>query len=53
MRECELDSSGSGQGPMAGSCEHDNEPSGSIKGGEFLDHPSVLSDSHEDSAPLI
>jgi hypothetical protein len=20
-----------------GSCEHDNEPSGSIKGGEFLD----------------
>jgi hypothetical protein len=24
------DSSGSGQGPVAGSCEHGNEPSGSI-----------------------
>jgi len=24
-------------GPMAGCCEHGNEPSGSIKGGEFLD----------------
>jgi len=22
---------------MAGCCEHDNEPSGSIKGGKFLD----------------
>jgi hypothetical protein len=32
---CRLDSSGLGQRPMAGSCEHDNEPSGSIKGGEF------------------
>jgi hypothetical protein len=34
---CGLDSSGSGQGPMAGCCEHDNEPLGSVKGGEFLD----------------
>jgi hypothetical protein len=25
-----LDSSGSGQGPVAGSCEHGNEPSGSM-----------------------
>jgi hypothetical protein len=24
-------------GPRAGSCEHGNEPSGSIKDGEFLD----------------
>jgi hypothetical protein len=24
-------------GPVVGSFEHDNEPSGSIKGGEFLD----------------
>jgi hypothetical protein len=24
-------------GPVAGSCEHGNKPSGSIKGGEFLD----------------
>jgi hypothetical protein len=35
-----LDSSGSGQGPVAGCCEHGNEPSGSIKGGEFLDQLS-------------
>jgi hypothetical protein len=34
---CELDVSSSGQGPVAGSCEHDNKHSGSIKGGEFLD----------------
>jgi hypothetical protein len=26
-----LDSSGSGWGPVEGSCEHGNEPSGSIK----------------------
>jgi hypothetical protein len=26
-----LDSAGSGQGPMAGLCEHGNEPSGSIR----------------------
>jgi hypothetical protein len=25
----------SGFGPVAGSCEHGNEPSGSIKDGEF------------------
>jgi hypothetical protein len=29
-------------GIVAGSCEHGNKPSGSIKGGEFLDY---LSDS--------
>jgi len=34
---CEMDSSGSGLGPMAGSYEHGNERLGSIKGGEFLD----------------
>jgi hypothetical protein len=37
-----LGSSDSGQGPMAGSGEHGNEPLVSIKGGEFLDQ---LSDS--------
>jgi hypothetical protein len=37
---CGLDSSGSGQGPVVGSCEHGNYPSGSIKGGEFLDYVS-------------
>jgi len=32
-----VESFGSGQGPMEGSCEHDNEPSGTIKGGVFCD----------------
>jgi hypothetical protein len=27
----------SGQGPAVCSCEHGNEPSGSIKDGEFVD----------------
>jgi len=26
----------SGQRPLAGSCEHANEPSGSVKSGKFL-----------------
>jgi hypothetical protein len=34
---CGLDSSGSGWQPVANSCEHDNEFSGSVNGGEFLD----------------
>jgi hypothetical protein len=34
---CGLDASGSGQGPMAGSCEHGKVPLGYIKRGEFLD----------------
>jgi hypothetical protein len=34
---CGLDSSGSGQAPVASSCEHGNGPSGCIKGGGFLD----------------
>jgi hypothetical protein len=34
---CGLDSSGSGYEQVAGSCEHGDEPSGSIKGREFLD----------------
>jgi hypothetical protein len=40
MVGCGLDSPGPGLGPVAGSCEHDNETSGSIKGGEFLDQLS-------------
>jgi hypothetical protein len=32
----ELDSSGSGGGPVMGCCEHGNEPSGSMKGGQFF-----------------
>jgi hypothetical protein len=34
---CGLNASGSGQGPVAGSFEHDNKTSVSIKGGEMLD----------------
>jgi hypothetical protein len=37
VRGCELDASDSGQGPVVGSCEHGDEPSGFIKGGELLD----------------
>jgi hypothetical protein len=36
LGKCELDSSGSGYGPVAVSCEHGNEPSSSIRGGEFF-----------------
>jgi hypothetical protein len=36
MEGCGLDSSGSEYGPVAGSCKHGDEPSGSIKGGEFF-----------------
>jgi hypothetical protein len=36
MTGCGLDSSGSGQRPVASSCEHSIEPPGSIKGREFL-----------------
>jgi hypothetical protein len=32
-----LDSSGSGQGPVAGCSEHGNKPAGSINGREFID----------------
>jgi hypothetical protein len=32
-----LDASGSGYGPVGGSCEHSNETSGFLKGGESLD----------------
>jgi hypothetical protein len=35
VRRCGLDASGSAQGPVAGCCEHRNEPSDSIKGREF------------------
>jgi hypothetical protein len=33
-----MNSCGSGYGPVAGSCEHGNESSGSIKCREFLGH---------------
>jgi hypothetical protein len=37
---CGLDSFGSRYGLVAGSCEHGDEPSGHIKGVEFLDQLS-------------
>jgi hypothetical protein len=40
---CGLDASGSGEGPVAGSCEYVNEPPGSIKGGELLDQMRISS----------
>jgi hypothetical protein len=36
LKETLLDARGSGQGKMAGCCEHGNEPSGSINGGYNL-----------------
>jgi hypothetical protein len=38
MGRCKLESSGSGQGQFACSCEYGNERSGSIKGGDFLNN---------------
>jgi hypothetical protein len=39
---CGLVSSDSGYGPVVGSCEHGNEPSGFIKGEKFRDYVSLL-----------
>jgi hypothetical protein len=36
MEGCELDESGRAQEPLAGSSEHENEPSVSVEGGEFF-----------------
>jgi hypothetical protein len=43
---------GLGLGPMVGSCEHGNEPSDSIKGGELVDYPSDCQLLKKDSVPL-
>jgi hypothetical protein len=37
---CGLNSFGLGYGPVGGSCEHGNEPSGSIKCWEILEYLS-------------
>jgi hypothetical protein len=37
VSKCGRDAPGSGYGAVTDSCEQDNEPSGSMKGGEFLD----------------
>jgi hypothetical protein len=46
-----LDSNGSGQDPVAGSCEHGSEPSSSIKSRNFLTNLSDYQLLKEDSAP--
>jgi len=38
-----MDSSGTGQGHVAGYCEHKNEPFGSLKCREFLEWPQPIS----------
>jgi hypothetical protein len=45
------DASGSGQAPVAGSCEHCSEPSDSIKGREFIDQLSDCELLYKDYAP--
>jgi hypothetical protein len=52
MRGCGLESSGSGKGPMAGSCEHGDEPSGFIKWREFLELLSNCRHLKKDSVAL-
>jgi hypothetical protein len=37
VRDCGLNSCGSGHGTEAGFCEHGNEPLGSLKDGEILE----------------
>jgi len=49
----ELDSSGSGWGAVAEFSEHGNKPSGSIKGGEFVDHLSDYQFLKKDSVQLV
>jgi hypothetical protein len=50
MWECELDSSGPGQGPVVGSYDHGNESSGFIKSWEFHDQLSDYQLLNEDLA---
>jgi len=46
-----MDSSGSGEDLVVGSCQHGNEPSGCIKDGEFLDQLSDYQLLKYNSAP--
>jgi hypothetical protein len=41
VRICQLDSSGSRYGSVAGFCEHDDEPSGFINAVKYL-YPTIL-----------
>jgi hypothetical protein len=40
MRNCGLNSAGSGQRPLTASREHGNVTSGSVEGGELIHFPS-------------
>ena len=51
MWVCGLDWAGPGQGQVADACECGNEPSGSIKCGEFLDQLQTSQLLEKDSAP--
>jgi len=51
LRRCGPDSSGSGSGPVAGSCENGNEPLVSIKGRVFLNPASDYWLLKKDSVP--
>jgi len=46
-----LNASGSGQGPVADRSEQGSEPSGSMKGGEFLEQLSDYQFLKKDSVP--
>jgi hypothetical protein len=48
---CGADSSGSGKGLVAGSYKHSNEPSVSVKLGEFLNEPNKYLRLIKNSAP--
>ena len=50
MWGCGLDRAGSGYGQVVGTCERGNEPSGSIKCGEFLDQLRIGQLLKKDSA---
>ena len=51
MWACGLDWAGPGQRQVADACECDNEPSGSVKCGEFLDQLQTSQLLKKDSAP--
>jgi hypothetical protein len=48
---CGLDASGSGYGPVAGSCEHGNGPSSFIKDGYFLTVSATISFPRRPNSP--
>jgi hypothetical protein len=50
---CELDSSGSGEGAVAKSCKHGNEPSGYIKARQYLDSDYSEAERSTDLPPPV